>query len=220
MPNIFGGGGMITQFLSSFAITDIAKPSYFDVTINVPTAINTPGSARQLNVRCESAELPSRTLITYDLKTYGPTEKFPYQNSYNDVTMTFIVQDDMYEKQFFDNWLNFISSTNDFNFKYKTDYCTDIQIIQYDQTGVETYGVNLRDAYPIAVNQLDLSWSADGYHKVTVVFAYTYWENITGLTNAGAPDDIADEINSSTDAIGVSSNVPLFQPPFPYSDVS
>ena len=33
------------------------------------------------------------------------------------------------------------------------------------------------DAYPIAVNQLDLDWSNDGYHKLTVVFAYTYWKN-------------------------------------------
>ena len=33
------------------------------------------------------------------------------------------------------------------------------------------------DAFPIAVNQLDLDWSSDSYHKLTVVFAYTYWQN-------------------------------------------
>jgi hypothetical protein len=206
MPNYFGNGGMITEFLASFSTVDVAKPSYFDVTINVPPAINTPGSAQQLNMRCESAELPSRTLLTYDFKTFGPSEKYPYQNSYNDMIMTFIVQDDMYEKQFFDNWMNFISSTNDYMFKYKNDYCTDIQIIQYDQTGVETYGVNLIDAYPIAVNQLDLSWNADGYHKLTVVFAYTYWQNIPGLPNAGAPDDIAEIVDARTQSIDSVNN--------------
>jgi hypothetical protein len=35
----------------------------------------------------------------------------------------------------------------------------------------------LVDAFPISVNQLDLDWSSDGYHKLTVVFAYTYWQN-------------------------------------------
>jgi hypothetical protein len=26
------------------------------------------------------------------------------------------------------------------------------------------------------VNQLDLDWSSDGYHKLSVTFAYTRWE--------------------------------------------
>jgi hypothetical protein len=27
------------------------------------------------------------------------------------------------------------------------------------------------------MNQLDLNWSDDGYHKLSVTFAYTYWKN-------------------------------------------
>jgi phage-related protein len=27
------------------------------------------------------------------------------------------------------------------------------------------------------MNQMDLDWSADGYHKLNVTFAYTYWQN-------------------------------------------
>jgi hypothetical protein len=27
------------------------------------------------------------------------------------------------------------------------------------------------------MNQLDLDWNGDGYHKLTVTFAYTYWKN-------------------------------------------
>jgi hypothetical protein len=33
------------------------------------------------------------------------------------------------------------------------------------------------DTFPIAVNQLDLDWSSDGHHKLTVTFAYTSWRN-------------------------------------------
>ena len=33
------------------------------------------------------------------------------------------------------------------------------------------------DAFPIIVNQMDLDWSADGIHKLTIVFAYRYWQN-------------------------------------------
>jgi hypothetical protein len=27
------------------------------------------------------------------------------------------------------------------------------------------------------MNQMDLDWSSDGYHKLNVTFAYTYWTN-------------------------------------------
>jgi len=40
-----------------------------------------------------------------------------------------------------------------------------------------TYSVSLFDAYPISMNQLDLDWSTDGHHKLTVTFAYTQWRN-------------------------------------------
>jgi hypothetical protein len=40
-----------------------------------------------------------------------------------------------------------------------------------------SYSINLYDAYPVSVNQLDLNWSADGNHKLVVTFAYTYWKN-------------------------------------------
>ena len=27
------------------------------------------------------------------------------------------------------------------------------------------------------MNQLDLDWNTEGYHKISVTFAYTYWKN-------------------------------------------
>ena len=44
-------------------------------------------------------------------------------------------------------------------------------------TGQLTYSVNLYDAFPISMNQMDLDWSGDGYHKLNITFAYTRWEN-------------------------------------------
>jgi hypothetical protein len=107
----------------------------------------------------------------------NPIEKYPYQPQYNDVELTFVVSDDMSEKIFFDSWLEYINPSYTFNFKYKSDYATTVTINQYDVASNKTYSINLIDAYPIAVNQLDLDWSNTDYHKLTVVFAYTYWQN-------------------------------------------
>ena len=173
--------GTINDFRSSFKV-DVARPSRFDVTIPVPYYMLTQyNNAKQLQMRCESAELPGRTFATADRKMGSvPVQKYPYQSTYNDVSLTFIVSDDMSEKIFFDTWMEVINPTMHFNFKYRADYSVDISISQYDVTNDVTYVSTLIDAYPISVNQLNMDWSAmDSYHKLAVVFAYSYWENTT-----------------------------------------
>ena len=169
--------GSISEFKSSFS-RDVARTNRFDVNINIPfVMLPYISSARSLNYRCENANLPGRTLATTEQKTYGPIEKYPYLSTYNDMDLTFIVDDDMSQKLFFDGWLNYINPQYNNNIRFKGDYATIITINQYDVTNTLSYSVNLYDAYPISMNQLDLDWAGDGHHKLVVTFAYTYWQN-------------------------------------------
>jgi hypothetical protein len=171
----------INSFTSSFK-KELARPSRFDVQIPIP-AVLAPfylNTAKELNLRCESTEMPGRTFATTERKIgSAPLQKFPYQTTYNDVTMTFIVAGDMKERLFFDQWMEYINPSSTYNFKYKNNYVTDIAINQYDLQNKLTYKSVLIGAYPIVVNQLDLDWTSDGYHKLTVVFAYTNWQEGT-----------------------------------------
>jgi hypothetical protein len=169
--------GNINDFKSSFT-QDVARPNKFDVDVIIPLVmIPYVSSARSLNYRCENAQLPGRTLATTEQKTYGPIEKYPYLNTYNDIDLTFIIDDDMQQKILFDAWLSYINPSYSNNMRYKSDYATILKINQYDVTGELSYSVNLYDAFPISMNQMDLDWSVDGYHKLSVTFAYTRWEN-------------------------------------------
>lgn len=169
--------GSINEFKSSFR-TDVARNNKFDVNINIPLVmIPYISSAKSLNYRCENANLPGRTFATTEQKTYGPIEKYPYLTTYNDIDLTFIVDDDMSQKIFFDAWMNYINPQYNNNMRFKGDYATIITINQYDVTNQLSYSVNLYDAYPISINQLDLDWSNDGHHKLVITFAYTYWQN-------------------------------------------
>jgi hypothetical protein len=169
--------GNINEFKSSFT-KDLARTNKFDVQIPVPlTLIPYVSSAKSLTYRCETAQLPGRTFATTEQRTYGPIEKYPYLNTYGDLDLTFIVDDDMNQKVFFDAWMNYINPLYNNNMRYKGDYSTTIVINQYDVTNKLTYSVNLIDAFPVSINQMDLNWGDDGYHKLSVTFAYTYWQN-------------------------------------------
>jgi hypothetical protein len=170
--------GNISEFKSSFT-KDLARPNKFQVNIPVPlTLIPYVNNAKNLVYRCENANLPGRMFATTEQKIgSNPVEKYPYLTTYNDLALTFIVDDDMNQKVFFDAWMNFINPTYNYNFRYKGDYATVITINQYDVTNKVSYSINLYDAYPVSLEALDLDWAMDGYHKLRVTFAYTYWQN-------------------------------------------
>jgi hypothetical protein len=173
MPN------SLETFRQSFT-KDLARPSRF--TVNFTNGYG-QFSSLPLNLRCENAELPGKTFVTTDQKFgAGPVQRFPYLHSYQDLTLSFILDDDMYIRNFFDNWLASISQNSSYNFQYKyvggnPAYISDIIVSQYGLDNTLTYQVRMNECYPIAVNQLDLDWSSlDSHHKLTVAFAYTEYE--------------------------------------------
>jgi hypothetical protein len=168
----------ISTFVNSFT-DDIAKVNRFDVQIGAP-AVLLPylSTIRKLNFRCENAELPSRSLATADMKIgTNPIEKHAYMSYYGTTNLTFIVGGDMKEKVFFDNWLEYINPSSTFDLNYRNDYVTTVRVNQYDNQNNLAYSIDLIDAFPTAVNQIDLDWSTDGHVKLVVVFEYRYWKN-------------------------------------------
>jgi len=131
---------------------------------------------RYLALQCESAELPGRTTATADVKIYGPTFKVPYQTQYTDTTLTFLCTNDFYERKLFDRWMEAIhpSDTNNIRFPkgQQSRYLTNIKIIQYDEFIKRIFAVELVDAFPIGIAPQQLSWGEDGFHRLSIQFAY------------------------------------------------
>jgi hypothetical protein len=213
----------LQEFKSSFK-TELARPARFDVEIPVPLKLVAYlGTGRNLRLRCENAELPSKTFATTERKIYGPTEKHPYLTTFNDSTFTFMVSDDMSEKKLFDAWMNLINPKTTFDLNYKNDYVTGITVNQYNVKNEKTYSITMIDAFPISVNQLDLDWSNENtHHKLAVTFAYYTWENNSiaafaeDLINAG----VSTAVNMATDALTAYAGKTSYNPMQPSTGAS
>jgi hypothetical protein len=136
-----------------------------------------PAISRSLALQCESAELPGKTLQTHDARVYGPNFKVPYSTQYaGDTTLTFLCTNEFYERKLFDNWLECIMPLDTNNLRFargeSTRYLTNIKIIQYDDFIKQIYAIELMDAFPISISSQPLSWTDDGFHRVTVQFAF------------------------------------------------
>ena len=132
--------------------------------------------SRYLALQCESAELPGKTLLTQDAKIYGPGFKVPYQTQYTETTLTFVCTNEFYERKLFERWMEAIMPTDSNNLRFSKDedtrYMTNIQIVQYDDFIKKIFVIELIDAFPISIASQPLSWSEEGFHRVSVQFTY------------------------------------------------
>jgi len=150
-----------------------------------------PGMTRYLALQCETAELPGKTIQTEDVKIYGPIFKVPYQTQYAETSLTFLCTNEFYERKLFDRWMEAIMPTDTNNLRFpkgqNSRYLTQITITQFDDLIKQIYAVNLIDAFPIGIAAQPLSWSEEGFHRLTVQFAYQRFETIyEGKYNLGA----------------------------------
>jgi hypothetical protein len=180
--NSFVGNSVLEQLINLpnnivSSVTDI-----FSAPQDPATRTTNASLSRYLALQCETAELPGRTLLTQDVKIYGPTFKVPYQSQYNDINLGFICTNDFYERKLFDRWIEAIhpSDTNNMRFPKgnSTRYMCNITIIQYDDFIKKIYSVELVDAFPIGVAAQPLNWSEDNFHRLSVQFAYQRYKVI------------------------------------------
>jgi hypothetical protein len=135
-----------------------------------------PSITRYLALQCETAELPGKTLQTADVKIYGPTFKVPYQAQFGDITLSFLCTNEFYERKLFERWIECIMPMDTHNLRFAKDeetrYLTNIRILQYDDFIKRIFAVELIDAFPIGIANQSLSWADDGFHRLSVQFAY------------------------------------------------
>lgn len=136
-----------------------------------------------LTYLCEAAELPGRSFLTIDPRYYGPVFRLPVQSVYEDVTFTFLVRADSQERMFFDDWMNLINPVNSWDFAYRTEYASKIQIFQLADTAEDanatapdaTYAITLNDTYPVTVNPQPMAWADDNFQRLVVTFTHDGW---------------------------------------------
>lgn len=172
----------------------LAKSCRFFVRINQIDKIQTSRArvaARDFEYLCETTDLPGRGFVSADIRYYGPNFKMPVQTQYEDINFTFLCRNKSLEREFFDDWMDYMNPNTSFDFKYRDQYSTSIDIFQiseYPDASVEAdipgtvrdigkaeYKLTLHNAYPILLNAQPLNWSDFNYLRLVVSFTYTHW---------------------------------------------
>lgn len=178
----------LQSFISAVSTRGMARTNRFEVGIISPSGSTEENTLTSLF--CEISALPGMNLAVKPYKIFGPSYQMPLSAEYNGegLAMTFLLDRNMMIKRFFDDWMHLISAPGYFHVNYRDVYARDIIIRQLDEGAPEglgdsapnvTYAARLSGAFPRSMNLVDLNHTtADQVHRLTVIFAYRYWETL------------------------------------------
>jgi hypothetical protein len=150
--------------------------------------------SQRLMFRAESINVPSVSLAIQDVNRYGVgiAQKQPYNASFNTLNMTFI--SDGYGEiwQFWYQWMQSIfqfsgsdtstaggggsisNNSGNYSLQYKDQYSTTITLNMFDNYGNLAQAIDYTQAYPYAVNDIQLNWNdSNQLLKINVAIAFT-----------------------------------------------
>ena len=176
--------GEITSALLRPSLT-----SKFSVSITNPSVLDNffnGVSKEEFHMSCSEASLPGVSLTTQEITgdRHGVTERNAYRRMYDDrLDLTFYVEGEKYSQiRYFEKWINFIVGDDTRNvrtgrgYHYKVQYPNDYKTIMHVTKFEKDYGLNLKytfkDAYPIAINSMPLSYGSTDLLKCTVSMTY------------------------------------------------
>jgi len=193
------------QFVSHIKNSGLAKQSHYVVEMIPPPFMATSDLSlvAKIPFYCEQTSFPEFALLTQTVKDAGLNREVVYDKAYGNVNMTFICDQEMLIKKFFDTWMEKIVVSKGGVFAYPDDYTVpSLTIGQLSQADNTVYIVELQNVYPKLVNDIQLSAQSRSYSNFIVSFTYSSWSSYS----IAIPDALTEVVPTQGVQVGTGSD--------------
>lgn len=167
---------MIEDFISQVKGRGLARINRYAVQIQFPRGMSVSSETRKIaTLFCDAINLPGAAISTTPSRIFGEVREMPYEKIYDPVTMSFYVDSGMEIKRAFEQWMELIFNTKTRTLGYYKDYAMDVQIHVYTVDGDAPYSITLHEAYPKAINSVQLDTAGREIMKMSLTMQYKYW---------------------------------------------
>lgn len=174
----------INTFKSEINKFGIMKTSSFEVQITPPSEIINNDYLKSMTLRARAVSFPGRTIETREYKVYGPTQKIAMDSSFEDVSMSIILSEDMREKNYLEQWQDIAVGRyresdgkaiyEDMDLSFYNKYIGQILITTFNELGKPVRKLKCLEAYPVNVGTVSYSWEENSVAMLDVTFTYRY----------------------------------------------
>ena len=203
----------VSQFLNK--IKQGVKPNMYQVSVNWPSELDQGKGATDkdlVNILCKSAALPASNLGVIEVPFRGRTVKIAGDRTFDTWSATFINDEDMKIRAYFEEWLAKINShENNASPLFRPTsnsegYMANLSVIQLEKNattgtisggGIREY--TLWHAFPTSVSQIDLAYdSNDQVSEFSVEFQLSYWTAERGTAAESQPPNIKETVAAAS----------------------
>lgn len=189
---------VVNSFLAAFQ-RGLARPNRYRVEFQLPSGVVLSGDSTQvnsdaqngsiqrlqsffnsngdINIKCEHATFPQRSMMTYEHKQNSAPFRLPYSSTYDPVTFSFYANSNLDTRDYFDVWQSAVVNLDTNTMNFYDEYVSDVKIVQMDIEGNDTYFATLLEAWPLDVGSIEVGYGQfDTVTLTTVTMAYKYWK--------------------------------------------
>lgn len=161
-----------------------ARTNGFYVRIDWPWNIN-QGVKEMVEYYCESTQIPSKNITTSSVRLEHAFFESPYGISYEPVTLTFYLDEDLKLRDAFVQWYKTIYDDTSNGLNFYSDYARTVTIRTVDKSSPDNknydingnYEVTLIHAYPKSIGDINFIASSDG--QVATMQVQFVYERLT-----------------------------------------
>lgn len=203
MPNLSDAVPNISRFAEALRSSGAAKQSRYYVELSIPNVVISNYGAPDIdmvNMFVEQTMFPEFVIATQQTRSHSNPVEMPYDRIFGPVTMTFLCDNRMTVKHFFDTWIQGIYGTFGGVLNYYDDYVVpEINIYKIDEQNSKVYCVSLYNAFPKVVNDIMLASNSSDLTRFQVVFSYEMWKSfvIEGDGYSVAIDSFSEDVRQS-----------------------
>ncbi len=168
----------IQDFISQVKSGAMARSNRFAILFTPPSGVDPSGLVKTL-LFCDQVQLPGLNLSTVQNRTFGEFREVPYEKLFDNINMSFYVDNDLKVKALFDDWMNAIQDPVTRSFNYYDKYTTNMVIQVQDINDKTRYEVTLYECYPKNIGAVQMDQASKDVMKLNITLQYKYWTSST-----------------------------------------
>ena len=147
----------------------------------------TTALGRQLNIHCDSVNMPAHDLQTETITQFGPPREMVTGHGFpGTISASFYADSFLRERHFLEMWQKMAVNHVTHKAGYYKDYASGkMQIFQLASDNTQdhpSYGVEATEVYPATVSAIEYNYSGNNIVKINVGFQYKEWHNLAADT--------------------------------------
>ena len=147
----------------------------------------TTALGRQLNIHCDSVNMPAHDLQTETITQFGPPREMVTGHGFpGTISASFYADSFLRERHFLEMWQKMAVNHVTHKAGYYKDYASGkMQIFQLASDNTQdhpSYGIEATEVYPETLSAIEYNYSGNQIVKINVGFQYKEWHNLAADT--------------------------------------